>query len=156
MPFRQFFYWDRSLSPADYSPSEGAFLKSQVPPALQGLLEERLQNPVPIDWDLPGLSSVDYQQLPYFQGQYRVLPPALLQQTQALRYPALAPYLDPAAPEQLGLLHLGPMLIESSQKRCWAVLRCNEQLQVQRLDYRLKPSFKLVSVKKACYTEQQQ
>lgn len=156
LPFRQFFYWDRTLGLADCRPSEKAFLVSHMPALFQGKLENALEHPVSIDLNLKGLATTDYQQLPYFQGFYRVLSPALLQQTQALRHPVLSPYLDPKAPEQLGLLHLGPIVIDQEQKRCWGVLRCNAELRVHAWDYILKPFFKLVSTKKACYTEQQE
>jgi hypothetical protein len=155
LPFRQFFYWDRSLSLADCSAPEKNFLASQLPVAVWLRLEERLEKPVPIDVSLQSLAAVDYQQLPYFQGTYRLLSRDLLKQIQALRYPVLAPYLDPEAPDQLGLLHLGPIVIDAREKRCWSVLRCNAHLKIYTLDYTLKAGFKVVSVKKACYTEQE-
>ena len=164
LPFHHFYYWDQRLSLADCEPDEVRFLLSHLPALMQRRLKADLEHRLAIDLgtDLgidSGTADTRPQKLPYFQGVYRVLPSSLLQQTQALRHPVLAPYLDPGAPEQLGLLHLGPILYDpddTNPKRCWGIIRCNAQLQIHRFDYRVKPSFKLVSAKKACYTEQQE
>lgn len=150
LPFQHFYYWDQRLCVLDCNDEEQQWLASQWPARFLGALKTHWTQREPL-----ALSFVDYPlrsalTLPFYQYAYRVLAADLLQQVQALRYPQLSAYLDPQAPPQLGLLHLGPVLRDPTEHRVCTVVRCNAQLRIYEWVQTTPMGFQLVSLKKAC------
>lgn len=154
IPFHHYYLWDQRLHQRDCTFEELQFLQVQLPSGVWQAMAALLNESRNLMGFLGALGPEKRLVLPYYQYLYRVLPASLLQQVQALRFPDLARYLDPHAPEGMGLVHLGPWLRDPQSQDVWAVVRCNHLLQVHQWALQPGTPFQLVRVHKACYTEQ--
>ncbi len=154
LPFHHYYLWDQRLHARDCSAEALQFLRVQLPSSVWQTLATLLEESCNLMGFLADLGSEKRLVLPYYQYRYRVLPEVLLQQVQALRFPDLAHYLDPNAPEGMGLVHLGPWVKDPQSHDVWAIVRCNDVLELHQWTLEQGTAFQLVRVHKACYTEQ--